>query len=150
VSRISAQLPQYLRHQSVNGPPHSIEQLSPVDIAGGLDFFPGFHGVNSGNGVRAEPIGLKARNVIARAGATRRPGNRDAINLPRPVGAAQIRSARRDSISIPRISFIQWFPVLLAKPAKLGLKIPLLVMLRLVANVFPHGLDMHRVTLNSP
>lgn len=37
--------------------------------------------------------------------------------------------------SIPRIAFIQRFPVLLTKPTELGLEILLLVMFRLIANV---------------
>jgi hypothetical protein len=39
---------------------------------------------------------------------------------------------------IPRITFVQWFAILLTKPAILGLKIFLPVMLRLVSDVFAH------------
>ena len=60
----------------------------------------------------------------------------------RPVGEEQHRGPRLNSI--PRVSFIQRFPVLLAKPAILGLEILLFVMLWLIANVFPHRLDVHR------
>jgi hypothetical protein len=46
--------------------------------------------------------------------------------------------------SIPRIPFIQWLAVLIAKPAIFGLKIFLLVVFSLVADVFPQGLDVRR------
>ncbi len=52
--------------------------------------------------------------------------------------------------SIPRISFIQWLPVLLAEPPVFGLEILLCVMLRLMADVFPHGFHMYRADTEFP
>ena len=46
--------------------------------------------------------------------------------------------------SIPHIAFIHWFAVLLAETTKLGLKIFLLVMFRLFADVVANRLHMDR------
>ena len=65
------------------------------------------------------------------------PGQRVGLFILRPVRVEQLQS-------IPRIPFVQWPAVLLAKPAILGLENLLLMMLRLVPNVFTHGLEVHR------
>lgn len=80
-------------------------------------------------------FGLKARNVIAWAGG---PGTRPALY------SQALQGRPKSCNSVPRISFIQRFAVLFAKPPVLGFKILLLMMLRLITNVFPHGLNMHR------
>jgi len=80
-------------------------------------------------------LGLKARNVIAWAEG---PGTRPALHFQ------ALKGRPKSSNLFPRISFIQRFAVLFAKPPVLSFKIFLLMMLRLITNVFPHGLNMHR------
>ena len=82
--------------------------------------------------------GLKARNVIAWAEG---PGTRH----PKTCQACKAGTTTpiQKSNSIPRVTFVQPFAILLANPPKLRLKILPRVMRRLITNIVPHRFDVH-------
>src|SRR6266404_7119696 len=67
------------------------------------------------------------------------------IKFSSPCKGESIKPLRfLTSNSIPRITFIQCFPILLPKPLVFSLEILLFMMLRLSPDILAHGLDMHR------